>query len=290
MWRKISALRWYISLTKPKIVLLVIWSGVTALVTEGSLLNSFNRLAGVLLGTTLVAGAANAFNQVWDSDIDAVMVRTRNTRPIPNGKVSPAEALIFSVLSGIIALFMLLVAGNLQAAALGLSGMVIYMAYTIFLKRRTPVSTVIGGVSGACAPLICWVAGSGSLTTIPLLIALIIFFWSPPHFWSLALFRKEDYVRTGIPMLPVVAGEKRTRIEIAIYTALLLLVVAYLGIQAHLGWIYFGVSTFLGMVMAGFVIRLLCGKDYKSAQALFRISIIYLPALFCLIIGTGWLV
>ncbi len=282
----------YFLLTKPRIVLLVMVTGFAAAMLEGTLCADPQRFAGVLLGIMLAAGAANALNQFWDRDIDAIMARTRSKRPLPTGKISPRSALSFGLLSGMLAIWMLKTAGNTLAAALGASTIIFYVCcYTMWLKRRTSLNIVIGGAAGAAAPLIAWAAGAGGLSSLPLLMFLVVFLWTPPHFWALALCIKEDYVRAGIPMLPVTAGEKTTRTQMAAYVAVLLPATAYLGIRANLGPIFLVGTALLGLNLVRKLIRLLRRKDRPAAQEFFNYSIVYLAALFLLMlasIGSRW--
>jgi heme o synthase len=279
----------YFLLIKPRIVLLVMLTGLTALVIEGSLLNYPARFAGVLLGIFLAAGSANALNQAWDRDIDAIMARTRNKRPLPAGKVSLHGALYFSAVSGAASIWLLNMAGNALAAILGMGAIAFYVCvYTMWLKRRTSLNIVIGGAAGAVAPLIGWAAGAGELNTVPLLMFLVIFLWTPPHFWALALWKQEEFARAAIPMLPIVAGEKSTRMQITAHVAILLPVTAYLGIHAGFGWIFLGGSTLMGANLIRKVRHLQRRKDNASAQALFSYSIVYLAAIFTLMLASKW--
>jgi protoheme IX farnesyltransferase len=272
-------------LAKPGIVALVTLTGFSALVIEGSLLADSRRLVGVLLGILLSACGANGLNQIWDRDIDAVMDRTRSRRPIPAGKISASGALWLSLSWGFLGIWLLKTAGSTLSALLGIGTILFYLfVYTIWLKRRTPLNIVIGGAAGAAAPLICWSAGANTLEPLPLLMFMVIFLWSPPHFWSLALCRKEEYARAGIPMLPVVAGEKRTRLQITAYVVLLLPVTGFLGIRADLGWLFLLGTSLLGMNMIRKVILLNRRKDRLSAQAFFNYSIVYLAAVFGLML------
>ncbi|MFW5810895.1 MAG: heme o synthase [Thermodesulfobacteriota bacterium] len=190
----------------------------------------------IVIGICLAAGAANALNQFWDRDIDPIMARTRTRRPIPSGRIRPRSALWFSAVSGTLALWLLTAAGNMLAAAIGLGTILFYVCiYTVWLKRRTWLNIVIGGAAGAAPQLIGWTAGAGELNIVPLLMALVILLWTPPHFWALALYTKKEYALAGIPMLPVVAGERATRMQITVYVALLLPVTAFLGIRGGSG-------------------------------------------------------
>jgi heme o synthase len=275
----------YISLIKPRIVLLVTMTGLSAMVLEGSLLSAPLRFAAVLLGIVLAAAAAGALNQYYDRDIDALMARTRTSRPIPTGRITPRSALYLGVLSGIMALWVLQAAGNLLAAVLALGAILLYiMVYTIWLKRRTAWNIVIGGAAGGAPPLIGWAAGAGELNIVALLMFIVIFLWTPPHFWALALYTKDEYALAGIPMLPVVAGERITRLQIMVYTLGLLLVTLYLGIRAELGDLFLLASTLLGLNLLRRVILLWFRKDSDSARALFVYSNVYLSALFAIML------
>jgi protoheme IX farnesyltransferase len=274
----------YILLTKPCIVALVTFTGVPALAIEGSLLADAPRFAGVLLGILLSACGANGLNQILERDVDPLMTRT-SKRPLPAGKVGAHAALWFSLSCCFTGVYLLKAAGSTLAALLGLGAVAHYvLVYTVWLKRRTPMNVVIGGPAGAAAPLIGWAAGADTLSSVPLLMSLVIFLWSPPHFWALALYRKEDYARAGIPMLPVAAGEKSTRAQIALYVALLLPVTVFLGVQAELGWVFSLGSVLLGWEMIRRVILLHRRKDRSSAQGLFGYSIVHLSALFGLML------
>ena len=226
------------------------------------------------------AGASGAINQWYDRDIDAVMQRTQN-RPIPVGAVEPAEALSFGLVISALSVLVLGLASNWLAAGLLAFTIFFYgVVYTIWLKRSTPQNIVIGGAAGALPPVIGWAAVSGSLSIEPLLLFAIIFMWTPPHFWALALFRNEDYTRAGVPMMPVVAGEAETRRQILIYAVLL----APLGVLPA----FIGMSSLLyGVVAAGLGLNfirlsraLMRSPDDSTARRLFGFSIVYLFLLF----------
>lgn len=289
LFRMGDRLRSYLSLAKPRILLLVGLTGLAAMVLEGSLLTDPMRFTGVLLGILLAGAAANALNQYWDRDIDGIMARTRSKRPIPAGRISPRAALIFSLVCGLAALWLLQTAGGMPAALLGLATMAFYvLIYTVWLKRRTRLNIVIGGVAGAAPPLIAWVAGAGELGLVPLLMFLVILLWTPPHFWALALCLKEEYARAGIPMLPVVAGEQKTCTQITAYVVLLLPSTVWLGISADLSWLYFIGATLLGLNLVRRVHALRRHRDRQAARALFNYSIFYLAALFFLMLPPQW--
>lgn len=279
-----SAISNYINLTKPTIVLLFALTGLTAIVMEGSLLKSPWTMAAIVIGITLTAGSANSLNMYFDRDIDEIMTRTRRKRPLPLKKVAPKQALIFGIVLGGVATALLYYFGNFTAALIGVATIAFYVGfYTLYLKRRTPYNIVIGGAAGATAPLIGWAAASGELSLVAWLMFWIIFMWTPPHFWALALVVKEDYRQANIPMLPVVAGDKRTRLEIFVYTLILIpLTLAPALIKAG-GKTYFIGGAILGAIFIWQAIALLRKKTDRSAYALFGYSIVYLLALFVIL-------
>jgi protoheme IX farnesyltransferase len=210
----------WIALLKPRVMSLVVFTGVIGLVIAPGGLNPVLAFTAVLC-IAVAAGACGAINMWYDRDIDALMRRTRN-RPIPAGRIAPGAALGYGVTLAIGSVIMMGLALNLAAAAvLALSIGFYVFVYTIWLKRRTPQNIVIGGAAGAFPPVIGWAAVTGSIDLLPMILFAIVFFWTPPHFWSLALFANSDYQRAGVPMLPVVAGAKETRRQIVIYTLLL---------------------------------------------------------------------
>lgn len=280
-----SPLRFYFLLAKPRILFLVTLTGLVAMVLEGSLLSQPLRFAGVLLGVALAGAAANALNQFLDRDIDAIMARTKCRRPIPTGMISPRNALYFSLFSGGTALLLLQMAGSTTAALLAFGTIGFYvLIYTVWLKRRTSLNIVVGGAAGAAPPLIGWAAGAGELSMVPLHMFLIILLWTPLHFWALAISLKDDYARAGIPMLPVVAGEKHTCIQITAYAFLLIPVVIWFGISAGLGWFYFAGSTLLGLNLLRKIHQLWRVANNQVARELFGYSNLYLTVLFLLML------
>jgi heme o synthase len=273
----------YFILSKPRIVLLVAVTGLPAMVLEGSLLSTPVRFAAVLLGIILAAASAGALNQYYDRDIDALMDRTRRKRPIPAGRISPRSALIFGIAAGITAVCLLLAAGSTLSAGVGLTTIFWYVVvYTLWLKRRTPLNIVIGGAAGAATPLIGWAAGAGHLAPVPWLMFLVIFLWTPPHFWALSLTTKEEYARAGIPMLPVIAGDKKTRSRITVYSLLLLPTVAALGILSGAGSVFLAGTTLLGIQFIRKITHLHRKANHPAAQELFLYSNLYLAAVFVL--------
>ena len=238
--------RWRLSdffeLTKPRVMLLAVFTAVVGLISAGGQLDPLQALVAVLC-IAAGAGAAGALNMWYDADIDAVMTRTA-MRPIPRGRVSKVEALVFGAVLGAIAVVALALATNLTAAAL-LAGTILFyvVVYTAWLKRPTPQNIVIGGAAGALPPVIGWAAATGEIGLEPLTLFLIIFLWTPPHFWALALNRTDDYARAGVPMLPVVAGRDATARQILIYSGLLVL-------ASELPWVLGFASTVYSAIAA----------------------------------------
>ena len=244
-----------------------------------------------LLCIAIGAGAAGALNMWWDADIDARMDRTR-TRPIPAGRVEPGEAMVFGLLlSGASVLMLGLLVGLLAGALLAFTIFFYAVIYSMWLKRATPQNIVIGGAAGALPPVIGWAAVTGTVSLEPLLLFALIFIWTPPHFWALALLKKRDYERAGIPMLPNVAGDDETRKQILLYS----LVLAPLGVAPFMlgmtGWLYGAISIALGalfLLFAWQVYRKRAGDAAeRAAKHLFAFSILYLFLLFAVLLGEG---
>ncbi len=272
--------RAYFELTKPRIVMLVIVTGVPALLAAAHGMPRPGLFWGTLVGTALCASSAAAFNHYFDRDIDRLMVRTA-ARPLPSGTLLPQQALLFSVVLGATACTVLLAFTNVLATAIGVVSIFYYaVVYTVWLKRSTPQNIVIGGAAGASAPLIAWAAVTGHLGTAAILQASIVFFWTPPHFWSLALFRSEDYQAAGIPMLPVTHGASETRRQILFYSLVLVLVTLALGAVGAAGWIYDAGAALLGLGLLYFAFRLFQTRAEAGAVRLFHYSIMYLFLLF----------
>jgi heme o synthase len=273
----------YVELTKPRIVMLVLLTGVPALLMAaeraagppGPL-----RLVGIMLGVALAASSAACFNHYFDRDIDARMVRTAR-RPLPSGLLPPWHAVMQGALLAAAAWGVLLTFGNQLAALLGMASITYYaLVYTVWLKRRTPQNIVIGGGAGASAPLIAWAAVAGRLDLAAVLMAGIVFLWTPPHFWSLALYRRDDYARAGLPMLPVTHGEDETRRQILLYTMVLVTVTLSLVPLGVAGPLYAVAAAALGGTFIVRAARLRRSASVPHAVQLFRFSILYLFALF----------
>ena len=276
----------YFALLNPRVMSLVVFTGIAGLIIAPGHVNVVTALTA-LLCIAVGAGASGALNMAYEGDIDARMRRTRG-RPIPQGHVSVGEALAFgsTLAIGSITVMGLLV--NLVAGALLAFTIAFYVfVYTIWLKRRTPQNIVIGGLAGALPPAIGWAAVTGSLALAPLVLVAIIFLWTPPHFWALALYRNDDYRRAGVPMLPVVKGKGETRRQIVLYT---LLVVAGGLAPAGLGFagpLYLAISAGLGLWFLVQSVRVFFERDADNepqAKQLFAISILYLFALFASLI------
>jgi len=276
----------YIELLKPRVMSLVVFTAfVGLLIAPGPAhpMVGFTALLCIAVG----AGAAGALNMWYDADIDARMTRTA-ARPIPAGRVAPGEALAFGVMLAVGSVVVLGLLVNVIAAALLAVTIAFYVGvYTMWLKRRTPQNIVIGGAAGALPPVVGWVAATGSLAVEPILLFAIIFFWTPPHFWALSLYRTEDYTRAGIPMLPVVAGARETRRQIVLYTLLL----APLGVAPWLlgyaGLSYGVVALATGAVMIALALRVRAEEEgtHTASKQLFGFSILYLFLLFAMLLG-----
>ncbi|HEU4725164.1 MAG TPA: heme o synthase [Candidatus Eisenbacteria bacterium] len=274
-------MRDYIELMKPRIVALVIVTAVAGVVVEGSLLHQGWRLALVLFAITLTAGSANAFNQYFERDLDALMERTRTRRPLPLHRMKAGNALAFAVAIGAVATILLAVVSNLLAAALALGTIVFYgFFYTLWLKPRTVHNIVIGGAAGAMGPVIAWAAGAGTLALPPILMFLVIFLWTPPHFWALAVCVGEDYRKVGIPMLPIVKGNAETYRQIVWYSiALAILTIAMPFLDAG-GLVLAAVALPLSGVFVWKAFQARRAASVERAWDVFGYSIVYLFALF----------
>jgi protoheme IX farnesyltransferase len=279
----------FVSLTKPRVMMLAVFTALVGLSSAPVRLDQLTALAAVI-AIAAGAGAAGVLNMWYDADIDAVMSRTA-MRPIPRGKISRSEALAFGLALGALAVVGLALATNLTAAVL-LAGTIFFyvVVYSVWLKRTTRQNIVIGGAAGALPPVIGWAAATGEVGLEPLTLFLIIFLWTPPHFWALALNRADDYERAGIPMLPVVAGRIETTRQILIYSGLLTL-------ASELPWVLGFAGAIYGAIVAisGALFLLLAGQLSRSAEAdrraahrLFVFSIFYLFMLFAALLIDDW--
>jgi heme o synthase len=278
----------WIALLKPRVMTLVVFTGLIGLLIAPGHLHPVLGFTAVLC-IAVAAGACGAINMWYDRDIDAVMRRTRN-RPIPAGRIEPGAALGYGVTLAIGSVIVMGLAVNLMTASvLALSIAFYVFVYTMWLKRRTPQNIVIGGAAGAFPPVIGWAAVTGSVDLVPLILFAIVFVWTPPHFWSLALFANADYRRAGVPMLPVVAGARATRRQIVLYTLVLVplslapWLIGFSGLVYGLAAIVLGVGFLLGVWRVATDRQDASGVSLTNdapARAAFKYSILYLFALF----------
>jgi protoheme IX farnesyltransferase len=280
----------YLALMKPRVMSLVVFTALVGLVVAPAHIHpviGFTALLCIAVG----AGAAGALNMWFDADIDAVMTRTAR-RPIPSGRVAPGEALAFgaTLATGSVVVLGLLVSW-LAAALLAFTIFFYIVIYTMWLKRATPQNIVIGGAAGAFPPMIGWAAATGSIGVEPILLFLLVFFWTPPHFWALSLNRTDDYARARIPMLPVVAGAEETRRQILIYSLSLLPIGAAPWLMGYADAIYGATALIAGSVMVALAWRLWIEgsgpRAVQSAKRLFGFSILYLFVLFAVLLIEG---
>ncbi|MBP6769229.1 MAG: heme o synthase [Reyranella sp.] len=278
-----ARVRDYIDLLKPRVMTLVVFTGWVGVLIAPVHLHPF-KAALAVLAITLGSGAAGAINMWYERDLDALMARTRN-RPLPAGRVAPDDALGLGVLLSIFSVLLMALSTNFVAAALLAAAILFYVfVYTVWLKRRTPQNIVIGGAAGAFPPMIGWAAATGDVSAVGIALFLLIFLWTPPHFWALALYRREDYRRAGVPMLPVVAGPRETKRQMLIYTLLLLPVSLAPTLLGAVGWVYGAVALALSLGFVGHAIAVWRTADdetaHRAARKMFRYSLIYLAALF----------
>ena len=283
--RTSSTLRGYIALTKPRIILLLVFTALGGMFLAARGAPDPLLVVLVLGGGALAAGGANALNHYLDRDIDGLMGRTSG-RPIVSGHISPQRAMWFGIALNAVAFVALGAFVNILSAALTLSATLFYVfVYTKGLKRSTPQNIVIGGAAGAIPPMVGWVAVTGSLGLPALYMFAIVFFWTPPHFWALSLLIKDDYSRAGIPMLPVVAGVRDTKRSILLYTILLLALTLMFFTTRAVGWIYFGGALALGTGFIYYAWRLFRRDGIEGAKATYLYSLAYLGLLFLTIMA-----
>ena len=278
----------YIALLKPRVMTLVVFTALVGMVAAPVSLHPVLMVIA-LICIAAGAGASGALNMWYDADIDAHMQRTAS-RPIPRGRISPDEALTFGVILSVGSVLTLGLLINPMAGALLALTIAFYMViYTMWLKRRTPQNIVIGGAAGAFPPLVGWAAATGNVSLESLILFAIIFIWTPPHFWALSLYRYRDYARVGVPMLPVVAGLDETRRQIVIYTAILLPLAVVPGVIGLGGPVYTATSVILGAVFGWLVYKVWSVREGRAAdrqaKKLFLFSIVYLFALFAVLLG-----
>ncbi len=282
---RLDVVRGYVALTKPRIIELLLVTTIPTMIVAARGVPSLVLVVTTLIGGTLAAAGANTFNMVIDRDIDAIMERTKH-RPLVTGVMSPRAAMVFAVCLELAAYGVLALWVNQLSAWLALSATAFYViVYTLWLKRRSKQNIVIGGAAGAVPVLVGWAAVTNSLSWTPVLLFLVIFIWTPPHFWALAVRYRDDYEAAHVPMMPVVTSLRRTTFEILVYTVLMWALTVLIGPSAHLGWIYALSSTLLGAWFTFYALRLYRHArsgtaDVAQAMRLFHFSITYLTALF----------
>ena len=284
-----SRLRQFLSLAKPRVVLLIVFTAVIGMFLASPGLPPIGAAVFGTLGIALVAGAAAAINCLVERKIDALMARTR-ARPLPRGELTATQTLAFAVAVGAVGLAILYAKVNALTMWLTLGTFVGYaVVYTVLLKPATPQNIVIGGASGAMPPVLGWAAVADQVTAEALLLFLIIFVWTPPHFWSLALYRSKEYAKAGLPMLPVTHGPEYTRLQILLYTVVLLAVTLLPFAIRMSGTLYLVAAVALGAGFVGYAIALVKRYSDDLARRSFRYSISYLAALFsALLVDHYW--
>jgi len=288
--RVAASWRDYLELCKPNVVALMILTSLIGMLlsTDGAV--PMTVLLFGNLGIALCAGSAAVVNHIVDRHVDDKMARTLN-RPLAQGRLGPQQAVIFSLVTGSLGMAVLLVFTNVLTAWLTLASLVGYaFVYTMFLKRATPQNIVIGGLAGAAPPLLGWTAVTGEIHYNALLLVLIIFAWTPPHFWALAVHRKEEYAKAEIPMLPVTHGEKYTKINILLYTLLLIVVTTMPYLTGMFGWLYLSGSLLLGVGFLYWAIVMLRSEGGDSGMKTFQYSIVYLMVLFAIMLADHYLI
>ncbi|WP_244244057.1 heme o synthase [Marilutibacter alkalisoli] len=283
----------YWDLTKPRVVALIVFTALVGMFLAVPGLPPLRESVLGFLGIWLAASSAAAINQLLDSRIDAKMARTA-WRPIVVGQITPARALVFALALAALSMAVLVLWVNTITAVLTFASLIGYaIVYTVFLKRATPQNIVIGGIAGAAPPLLGWAAVTGMQGEWDwphaLLLVLIIFVWTPPHFWALAIFRREDYARALVPMLPVTHGVEYTRWQILFYTVLLVVVSVLPVVFGMSGLFYLGGALVLGLVFLGYAWRLMDPPDELYAMKVFNYSIVYLMVLFAFLLVDHWL-
>ncbi len=287
------AAKQYWDLTKPRVVALIVFTAAIGMFLAVPGLPPLKESVLGFLGIWLAASSAAAINQLLDARIDAQMART-SWRPIVAGQVSPRQALVFALVLALLSMTILLVWVNVLTALLTFASLIGYaVVYTVFLKRATPQNIVIGGIAGAAPPLLGWSAVTGMTGqwdwAHALLLVLIIFVWTPPHFWALAIFRRADYARAMVPMLPVTHGVEYTRWQILFYTVLLVIVTVLPWIIGMSGNFYLGGALILGLMFIWHAWKLMDPPDELYAMKVFNYSIVYLMALFAFLLVDHWL-
>jgi heme o synthase len=279
----------YLELTKPKVVALMILTAVIGMCMAVPGFVPWQPLILGNLGIALCAGAAAAINHIVDERIDQKMARTKK-RPVATGRISQRAAIVFATVLALLGIVILVVWINTITAVLTVASLIGYaFIYTMFLKRATPQNIVIGGLAGAAPPLLGWTAVTGEMHGHALLLVLIIFAWTPPHFWALAIHRREEYASVGIPMLPVTHGVKFTALHILLYTIIMFLITLLPFVTLLSGWLYLGGAVVLGLIFLYWSIEIIRDKNAQAPMETFKYSITYLLVLFLIMLVDHWL-
>jgi protoheme IX farnesyltransferase len=279
----------YLELTKPRVVALMILTSVIGMMLAVPGMVPLDALILGNLGIALCAGSAAAINHLVDRQVDLKMARTRN-RPVATGRVDPIPASLFAFVIGAIGTYILVAYVNMLTAVLTLLSLVGYaVVYTLWLKRATPQNIVIGGLAGAVPPLLGWTAVTGEIHPHALLLVLIIFAWTPPHFWALAVHRLDDYREAKIPMLPVTHGEKYTKLNILLYTLIMFAVTMLPFVFGMFSWIYLTGAVILGGIFLYWSIVMIIGKNPQAGMSTFKYSILYLMLLFVVMLADHYI-
>ena len=274
----------YYELCKPRVVALIVFTAIVGMLLATPSMVPWQPLLFGTLGIGMAAASAAAINQIVDQRVDADMLRT-SKRPLPTGHLTNTQALVFAGLLGVTSMTILVLLVNPLTALLTLCSLIGYaFIYTMYLKRATPQNIVIGGAAGAAPPVLGWVAVTGQIDPNSLLLFLIIFAWTPPHFWALAIHRRDEYSKVNIPMLPVTHGVAFTRLQVLLYTIILVAVTALPFATQMSGWFYFVGAMILGAVFLSYAIKLQLGKDERIAIKTFGYSILYLMLLFAILL------
>ena len=275
-----ARVRDYIALTKPNVMSLLLFTTLMAMLIAAGGLPPLLLVLWTMIGGALAAGASGAMNMYFDRDIDAAMTRTR-TRPVPAGRIAPMHALAFGVVLAIASFVVLAAEVNLLAALLALTGILIYVGvYTLWLKRTSVQNIVIGGAAGAIPPLVGWAAVTGRLDVTALLLFLIIFVWTPPHFWALALIAKNEYAKVGVPMMPVIRGDQTTKRHILAYSIALVALTLALTPLHVMGTFYLACALLLGVLFIVLAVRVAREGSIAAERAMYKFSMLYLALLF----------
>jgi protoheme IX farnesyltransferase len=270
----------YVMLTKPRIILLLLVITLLPMFLAGPQAPSGWLILWTMVGGFLAAGGANAINQYVDRDIDHVMVRTRR-RPLPGGRLTPTQVLVFGIVLCVVSFVLLWWKANLLTAILALGGFMFYVfVYSGLLKRSSTQNIVIGGAAGAIPPLVGWAAVANEIALLPVIMFLIVFYWTPPHFWALALMRQKEYKAAGVPMLPVIAGERETHRQIVLYSVLLLLFSILPAFLRLLGPVYLVLALILNGVFLWQAVAILRRPTNANVWRLYKYSLLFLALLF----------